>query len=290
MNRPLETGSPAPAYRRRFRWSTLFKVIGTLVVVVATIFPLYWIVNVSLMPETQVFKEKPRYVPPLESLSLRTYRTIFEDYAIGRYIFNSIFICSIATIVTLALSLSMAYYLAKFHFRFKRLFFYFIVWSLSLPWVVYVLPIFKIVDFLHLFDTHFLMIVLFGFSGIPMFAWFAIPYLQEFPDELIDAARIDGSTELGILLKIVTPALKNVVIALFLIRFIFAYNALLYPLIFSVEKAKMILTVILDFPSPYEMPFAKMSAGGIISVVPIILLVIVFQRYIVSGLTGRTIK
>jgi ABC-type glycerol-3-phosphate transport system permease component len=184
----------------------------------------------------------------------------------------------------------MAYYLAKFKFRGKRFFFYFIIWSLSLPWVVYVLPIFRIVDFFHLFDTHALMIILFGFSGIPMFAWFALPYMQDFPDEMIDAARIDGANELMILLRIVRPALNNVVIALFLIRFIFAYNALLYPLIFSVEKAKMIMPVILDFPTPYEMPFAKMSAGGIISVVPIILLVIIFQRYIVSGLTGRTLK
>jgi len=275
---------------RRFRWSSLFKLLGTLMVVAATILPLYWITNISLLPETQVFKTKPHYFPPLNLISIRTYQTIFAEYPIARYLFNSIFICTVATAVTLAFSFSMAYYLAKFKFRGKRFFFYFIIWSLSLPWVVYVLPIFRIVDFFHLFDTHALMIILFGFSGIPMFAWFALPYMQDFPDEMIDAARIDGANELMILLRIVRPALNNVVIALFLIRFIFAYNALLYPLIFSVEKAKMIMPVILDFPTPYEMPFAKMSAGGIISVVPIILLVIIFQRYIVSGLTGRTLK
>jgi ABC-type glycerol-3-phosphate transport system permease component len=275
---------------RRFTLSSVLKILGTLIVVVATMWPLYWIANVSLLPETQIFKAKPHYFPPLDLISIKAYTRIFAEFTIGRYLFNSFFICSIATAVTLAFSFSMAYYLAKFKFRFKRFFFYFIIWSLSLPWVVYVLPIFKIVDFFHLFDTHALMIMLFGFSGIPMFAWFALPYLQDFPDEMIDAARIDGASELAILMRIVRPALNNVVIALFLIRFIFAYNALLYPLIFSVDKAKMIMPVILDFPTPYEMPFAKMSAGGIISVLPIIILVIVFQRYVVSGLTGRTLK
>jgi len=275
---------------RKFRWSTVFKLVGTLLVVAATVWPLYWITNMSVLPETQVFRATPHYFPPPGVATLDAYQKIFAGYPIFLYIFNSFLICFLSTVVTLGFSFSMAYYLAKFKFRFKRFFFYFIVWSLSLPWVVYILPIFRIVDFFHLFDTHALMVILFGFSGIPMFAWFALPYLQDFPDEMIDAARIDGASEISILLRIVRPALNNVVIALSLIRFIFAYNALLFPLIFSVEKAKMILPVILDFPTPYEMPFAKMSAGGIISVVPIILLVFVFQRYVVSGLTGRTLK
>jgi ABC-type glycerol-3-phosphate transport system permease component len=275
---------------RRFRISTVFKILGTLVIVLAALLPLYWIINTSLLPETQIFKEKPHYLPPLDIVSLQSYKKIFAEYEIFRYIFNSVFICVLATAVTLVFSFSMAYYLAKFKFRFKRAFIYFIIWSLSLPWVVYVLPIFRIVDFFHVFDTHALMIILYGFSGIPMFAWFALPYMQDFPDEMIDAARMDGANELVILLRIVGPGLKNVVIALFLIRFIFAYNDLLYSLIFTVDKAKMIMPTILDFPTPYEMPFAKMSAGGIISVLPVILIVLLFQRYIVSGLTGRTLK
>ncbi len=275
---------------RRFKPATLLWLLGTVLLVLVTVFPLYWMINMSLMPETQVFKEKPHYLPPWKLLSLNTYRDIFVNYSIGRYILNSFVICILATVITLAFSFCMAYYLAKFKFRFKRFFFYFIIWSLTLPWVVYVLPMFRIVQALNLFDTHLLLILLYGFSGIPMFAWFALPYFQEFPDEMIDAARIDGAGELGILLKVVAPAMKNVTIALFLIRFIFAYNGLLFALIFAVIKAKMIIPTILDFPTAYAMPFAKMSAGGVISVAPIIVLVVLFQRYIVSGLTGRTLK
>ncbi|MGA2764161.1 MAG: carbohydrate ABC transporter permease [Spirochaetia bacterium] len=276
--------------RRRFSGLSILKVLGTLVLLVATVFPLYWMINISLIPEKEVFSETIHYIPPWSIISLETYRQVLANYPVLRYILNSFIICLLATVITLAFSFSMAYYLAKFQFRFKRFFFYFIIWSLSLPWVVYVLPIFRIVDMLKLLDTHILMILLYGFSGIPLFAWFALPYVQEFPDEMIDAARIDGASELSILWRIVRPGLRNVVIALFLIRFIFAYNDLLYSLIFTVNRAKMIIPSILDMPTQYSVPFARMSAGSAISVAPIIILVLVFQRYIVSGLTGRTLK
>ncbi len=275
---------------RRFPWASALKTLGTLILIVATVFPLYWMINVSMTPEKDVFSETTHYAPPLNQSTLQTYREVFANYPVGRYILNSFFICFFGSVVTLAFSFSMAYYLAKFQFRFKRFFFYFIIWSLSLPWVVYVLPIFRIVDMLKLLDTHILMILIYGFSGIPLFAWFALPYMQDFPDEMIDAARIDGASEVLILWRIVRPALRNVVIALFMIRFIFAYNDLLYSLIFTVNRAKMIIPSILDMPTQYSMPFARMSAGSVISVVPIIILVLVFQRYIVSGLTGRTLK
>ena len=275
---------------RAFRLSTAARIIGIVVLFVLTVFPLYWLINISLLPDTEVYKEKPHYVPPLRLLTMESYRTIFVKHSVGKYILNSFVICFFATLITLAFSMSMSYYLAKYRFRMKRFFFYFIIWSLTLPWVVYVLPVFRIVNALRLLDTHILMILLHGIAGIPMFTWFSLPYMQDFPDEMIDAARLDGAKEVAILWRIVGPALSNMVIALFLIRFIFAYNDLLYALIFTYHRAKMITPSILDFPSPYSIPFALMSAGGVISVLPIIIIVIVFQRYIVSGLTGRTIK
>lgn len=266
------------------------KLLGLIVLVVVAVFPLYWLLNISLQPDTEVFAEHPHYAPLLHLITLNSYQSIFIKHAIVRYITNSFIICFIATIITLTLSMCMAYYLAKFAFRMKSFFFYFIIWSLTLPWVVYVLPLFRIVNALKLFDTHILLILLYGVSGVPMFAWFALPYLQDFPDELIDAARIDGAGEVTILWRIVRPALSNMVIALFLIRFIFAYNDLLYSLIFTFDRAKMITPAILDFPSLYSVPFSFMCAGGIVSMFPILVVVIIFQRYIVSGLTGRTIK
>ena len=114
--------------------------------------------------------------------------------------------------------------------------------------------------------------------------------MYTFPSELIDAGRLDGCSEWSIVVRIVIPALKNAFIAVFILRFVWAYNDLLYSLSFTFNKAKMIMPAILEIPGYYEVPFAKMSAGGILAVLPILLIVIIFQKYVVSGLTGRTLK
>ena len=178
----------------------------------------------------------------------------------------------------------------EFLFKLKNYLYYGIIWLLAPPWVVYILPIFKIVSGLGLLDTHILMIMLYGFSGIPLFSWLALPFMHTFPNELIDAGRLDGCSEWGIVWRIVMPSLKNALIALFILRFVWAYNDLLYSLSFTFHRAKMVMPAILEFPGFYETPFAKMAAGGLLAVLPILLIVIIFQKYVVSGLTGRTLK
>ncbi|MEM2002632.1 MAG: hypothetical protein QXT77_08315, partial [Candidatus Methanomethylicaceae archaeon] len=83
---------------------------------------------------------------------------------------------------------------------------------------------------------------------------------------------------------------KNAFIALFLLRFVWAYNDLLYSLSFTFHRAKMIMPALLEFPGYLDIPYAKMAAGGLIAILPILVIVIVFQRYIVSGLVGQTFK
>jgi len=247
-------------------------------------------VNVSVLPEAAILGSRPVYAPRADLFTLDAYIEIFRDYRIGRYLFNSIFVSTLATSISMMLSLSVAYSLAKFDFPGKKFLFYFIIWTLTLPWVIYVLPIFRIVSPIGLLDTRGLLILLYGFSGVPMFSWFALPYMLEFPREMLDAARIDGAGEVRIVWQIVVPPIRNVLVSLFLLRFIFSYNDLLFSLSFTFDRAKMIMPALLELPGLYETPFAKMTAGGIVSMVPIVILVIVFQRYILSGLTGRSLK
>ena len=266
------------------------SLLGILLIALLALFPVYWMLHISTLPEKEVLRIIPHYFPKPQLLTMKAYQDIFTKHSIFRYLMNSILICALATVLSLTLSISMAYSLTKFNFKIKRFLLYLIIWMLTLPWVVYVLPIFRVVSGIGLLDTRLLMILLYGFSGIPMFTWFALPFLHDFPNEIIDAARLDGCSEIRIVGQIVTPTLRNAIIALFLLRFIWAYNDLLFSLSFTFHKAKMILPAILEFPGIFETPFAKMAAGGVISVTPIILMVTMMQKYIVSGLTGRTIK
>ncbi len=275
---------------KRLKLGDVLRLLGIIVVVSLALVPIYWMLNVSLLPETEVIRTSPHYYPPPGILTLDAYEEILTEYSVFTYILNSIIICFLATVVTLFLSFSIAYSIAKHDFKLKKYLYYGIIWLLALPWVVYVLPIFKIVSGLRLLDTHILMIMLYGFSGIPLFSWFALPFMHTFPNELIDAGRLDGCSEWGVVWRIVMPSLKNALIALFILRFVWAYNDLLYSLSFTFYRAKMIMPALLEFPGLYEMPYAKMAAGGLLAMLPILLIVVIFQKYVVSGLTGRTLK
>jgi len=275
---------------KRLKSGDVLRLLGIIVVVSLALVPIYWMLNVSLLPETEVIRTSPHYYPPPGIVTLDAYKEILTEYSVFTYILNSIIICFLATVVTLLLSFSIAYSIAKYDFRLKKYLYYGIIWLLALPWVVYVLPIFKIVSGLGLLDTHVLMIMLYGFSGIPLFSWFALPFMHTFPNELIDAGRLDGCSEWGVVWRIVMPSLKNALIALFILRFVWAYNDLLYSLSFTFYRAKMIMPALLEFPGLYEMPYAKMAAGGLLAMLPILLIVVIFQKYVVSGLTGRTLK
>ena len=268
----------------------ILRFLGIIVVVCLTLLPLYWMISVSLLPEAEVMRTSPHYYPPPNIMTLKAYKEILTEHSVFRYMLNSIIIVFLASLITLFLSFSIAYSIAKYQFKLKSHLNYGIIWLLALPWVVYVLPIFKIVSGIGLLDTHVLMIMIYGFSGIPLFSWFALPFMHAFPNELIDAARLDGCTEWGIVWRIVMPSLRNAVIALFILRFVWAYNDLLYSLSFTFHKAKMIMPALLEFPGLFEMPYAKMAAGGLLAVLPILLIVIIFQKYVVSGLTGTTLK
>jgi ABC-type glycerol-3-phosphate transport system permease component len=275
---------------KRLKSGDVLRLLGIIVVVSLALVPIYWMLNISLLPETEVIRTSPHYYPPPGIVTLDAYKEILTEYSVFTYILNSIIICFLATVVTLLLSFSIAYSIAKYDFRLKKYVYYGIIWLLALPWVVYVLPIFKIVSGLGLLDTHILMIMLYGFSGIPLFSWFALPFMHTFPNELIDAGRLDGCSEWGVVWRIVMPSLKNALIALFILRFVWAYNDLLYSLSFTFYRAKMIMPALLEFPGLYEMPYAKMAAGGLLAMLPILLIVVIFQKYVVSGLTGRTLK
>ncbi len=276
--------------RKILNLENLLKLVGVIVIAFFTLFPLYWTINVSLLPKSEVIKSAPHLYPPPSLLTLDSYREIFTEHQIGRYLLNSVLIVFLASLVSVFLGFAIAYALTKYNFRFKNSVYYIIIWFMALPWVVYVLPLFEVANKLNLLDTHILMILLYGFSGIPLFSWYALPYVQDFPDELIDAGRLDGCSEWGIVLRVVFPVLRNAFIVLFILRFVGAYNDLLYSLCFTFHKAKMIMPALLEFPGQFDIPYPKMAAGGFVAVLPIIFIVIVFQRWVVSGLVGRTFK
>ena len=261
-----------------------------LALLIMILFPIFWLGRISLTAEKAILSEHVTLLPAKGDVSLEAYRIAFTEHDTLKYLFNSLFIVLCATTVSLFFSISIAYVITKYEFKGRTAVMTGILFSVTIPWIVYILPLFTFAAQVNWLDKHGFMIFLYGVSGIPLFTWFAMPYMQEFPTEMIEGAKIDGANDLVILIRIIIPAVKNVLFALFLIRFIWAYNDLLFSLTFTFHKAKMIMPAILEFGGLYSVPFARMAAGGVIAITPIVLLVIVFQKYIETGLTGRTFK
>jgi ABC-type glycerol-3-phosphate transport system permease component len=176
-------------------WERGLKLLGFVAITILTLFPLYWMINVSLLPEKEVIRSVPHLFPSPAVITIKSYGEILTKHEVPRYLFNSIAIVLPASAITLFSSFAVAYALAKYRFRLRNFTQYFIIWLVTLPWVIYVLPIFIMASPLGLLDSHILMILLYGFSGIPLFSWFALPYLHSFPNELVDASRLDGCSE-----------------------------------------------------------------------------------------------
>jgi len=265
---------------------TIAKAIVAIIILVIVIFPLYWTLNYSFLPEKDTVTYPPTFFPRWPAhFTLEHYVIAVTKYPMLKALFNSILIVGIASIVTLMLSLPPAYVLAKLDFKMKDAIYYFIMALLAVPWVSYVIPLYRIARFLGLIDTHLLLIMLYGFSGIPLFTWLAVPFIRSFPEDLIDVSRTFGLSEIKILFFIIIPILKNAFIALFILRFVWAYSDLLYQLIFTIDQAKMAMPAVLEFPGQYEMPYGKMASGGILAVLPLLILTIMFHRYLISGIT-----
>lgn len=257
-----------------------------IVLAMCLLFPLYWTINLSLLPEVETITYPPHYYPPLDQITLNHYVQLFTKYPILQAQLNTVVIVILASFITLLLSLPLAYTLTKHDFKLRKPFYIFMLMLLPVPWVAYVLPIYRVAVPLGLIDTPFLMIMLYGFSGIPLFTWMAMPLFRAFPNDIIEAGRVYGCSEFGILWKIVVPILRNACVALFLIRFIWAYNDLLYQLTFTIYKTKMIIPTVLEIPGYWVVPIGNMAAGGVITVAPIILMAIAFRKYVVSGLSA----
>ena len=262
------------------------KALLTALLLVIVLFPIYWTLNYSFLPEKDTITYPPNFFPRWpDHFTIGHYIEVTTKYPMLRAIFNSVIIIVAASIVTLTLSLPPAYVLSKLDFKLRDSIYYFIMALLAIPWVSYVIPIYRIARTLGLIDTHILLIMLYGFSGIPQFTWLAVPFLRSFPDDLVDVSRTFGLSEIKILFLIVIPIMRNAFIALFILRFVWAYSDLLYQLVFTIERAKTAIPTVLEIPGRFVMPYGKMASGGMLVVLPLLILTIAAHKYLVSGIT-----
>lgn len=249
--------------------------------------PLLWMLSVSLMQPG----EASAFPPPLWSgtPTLGNYEELFARAGMGRYLANSFLIASATTLLSLLFNVSAGYAFAKLEFAGREKVFALLLAALVIPGQVAMMPLFLMLKQMGLVNTYGGAIVP-GMAGI--FGIFLVrQYARTIPDELLEAARIDGAGEFRIFWQIVLPALKPILVTLAIFSFLGSWNDFMWPLIVLTDGHLHTLPVALaSLSREHVQDNELMMAGSVVTVLPVLLLFLSMQRYYLQGLLMGSVK
>jgi len=252
-----------------------------------TIFPLVWMLSASLMAPGEASTFPPPLLPAAPTLE--HYRVLFGTQGLGRQALNSLLISVAATLLSLAFNLSAGYAFAKLKFKGRELIFRTLLAALVIPGQVAMMPLFLMLKQMGLVNTFAGALVpwLAGVFGI----FLVRQYAQGIPDDLLEAARLDGANEGQIFLRIVLPLLKPIVVTLAVLVFLGSWNDFMWPLIVLTDRELQTLPVALAGLSREHVQDTElMMAGSVLTVLPVLLLFLVLQRHYMKGLLMGSVK
>jgi len=269
------------------RWHALLVNLALLGLATVALAPLLWMVAVSFMPAG----EASRFPPPLlpSAATLDNYRALFARTGMGRSFANSLLVAGSITVGSLLVNTLAGYAFAKLRFRGRDRVFQLLLAALVVPAQVAMLPLFLMMKQLGLVNS-FGGVVLPALAGV--FGIFLVrQYARSIPDELLEAARIDGAGEWRIFFRIVLPMLKPVLVTLAIFTFMAAWNDFMWPLIVLTDQAHYTLPVALaSLSREHIMDVEMMMAGAVVTVLPVLLLFLLLQRYYIQGLLLGSVK
>lgn len=257
------------------------------VVSLAVAFPLFWMLSVSFMAPG----EASQFPPPLfpESPTLENYRTLFAREGMTRYALNSFLVASFATLISLGFNTMAGYSFAKLRFKGRERLFKMLLGALVIPSQVAMIPLFLLLKQMGFVNTYAGVLAP---SLATIFGIFLVrQYAQSIPDELLEAARIDGASEGRIFFTIVVPALKPIIVTLALFTFLGVWNDFFWPLIILTDQELYTLPVALAALSrEHVQDNEMMMAGAVITVLPVLILFLFLQRHYIQGLLAGSVK
>ncbi len=260
-----------------------------LVIVVYTVFPFYWAIVSSLKSGSELFRVD--FWPPHPHWD--NYAAVFREQPFGRNIVNSLFVSISTVLLSLALALAAAYAIGRVQFRGRMLLMFVILGVSMFPQIAVLSGMFELINSLGLYNNLLALSFSYLIFTLPFTVWVLTTFMRELPKELEEAAIIDGASPLMIVTKVFMPLMGPALVTTGLLAFIAAWNEFLFALTFTLSSEMRTVPVaiaLISGASSYELPWGNIMAASVIVTVPLIILVLVFQRRIVSGLTAGAVK
>jgi multiple sugar transport system permease protein len=293
---------------------SIFLFAASAVFLVYVLAPVAWLVSSSLQRDAEITSRPPHWVP--HQPTLENFAAIFEardkkvtyetrragDPATGGYIpstardlipsmWNSLVVALSVVALNLLVAVPAAYALAKIRFIGRSTSIYFMLTTRVIPDIALVVPFFLFIRTFGLLDHLGSLVITYLAITVPFSIFILVSYFESLPDELDKAARVDGCSRLQTMMRVYVPLALPALVAVVLFTFLTSWNEFLLALMFTqTPRSQTMPIVVASFASDFTISFAFINAAGVLAVIPPVLMAVVFERYIVSGLTAGAVK
>jgi multiple sugar transport system permease protein len=274
--------------------SNWFRWVGVAFILVWTLIPIYWVINLSLQTDAQVAAKPANYVPPTPTL--QNYVTLLGGSgeipdSIRQSALNIFIECAGATVVTVVLATLAAYAFARMRFRGRNVLFYSVLATMALPAYATLIPLYQLMSGLGLVNTYTGIVLVYVSGFLPLATWILYNYMSSLPIALEEAGQVDGASRMSVLWHIVLPLARPGIVSTAIITFLSAWAQFLVPLVLSSDLSTQPLTVIIAaLQGRHTVPISLMSAAGVVALAVPAAIALILNRYIVSGLLTGSVK
>jgi len=293
---PLVHRKTPTSVRLRHAARLLFLYAAMIVALIVVLAPFAWLLISSVAEPVDLLARPLQWIPAhitFDRYANLTVGSSPDDSALGfrAAMVNSTIIASTVTAVAMVVGTLAAYAFARLRFPGRSWLVLAFMATYMLPPIALILPLYQIMSGLHLRDTPLALIIIYSSFVTPFVIWIMRGYIETISPELDDAARVDGCSRLGALIRIIIPVAVPGLVSTALLAFLMAWDEFLYALIITQTNASKTLPIALnDFIGRHGVDFGLLATGGVIAALPPLLIAFAFQRYIVTGLTSGGVK
>jgi multiple sugar transport system permease protein len=264
--------------------------IGLFVFVFIVMFPFLWVLISSLKPVSELFGVEA-FIPYTSEPTFENYMSVFVNHPFGTYLKNSFIVSAATTIYTVFIASFAAYAIARLHFKGKT-FILGLVLSVSMfPQVATISPIYIIMKNLGLTNSYIGLIIPYTTITLPLSIWILVTFFRKIPYDLEEAAKIDGASLMQTYWRVIFPLAIPGIFTTAILVFIAAWNEFFFALVLNTEeKFKTVPVGIAMFQGEFTIPWGEISAATVVVTIPLVIMVLFFQKRIVSGLTSGAVK
>lgn len=263
--------------------------VGIVCALTIVLFPLYWAVNTSLKPSSEVFLSPPAFIST--NWTLAPYLHMLETRPFGTYFLNSLVVSVGSTTIAIVLSGLAAYGFSRFHLRFEQPLILLVLFTQMLPGTLLIIPYFQLMARAGLINNYLSLILAYVSFSLPFSTWMLIGFFRSIPVDLDEAAMVDGCDRIGAFRRVILPLSLPGLVAVAIFTFLLAWNSYVWALVLVTDPKMLPISVgIPNMMGEYQVLWNELMAASVLGTLPVFVLYGFLQRYLVQGLTSGAVK